>query len=67
MCGRYSLTEDLNHLQDAFDFEFTGELSPRYNIAPGTQILTIIAEDGQLNYKLYIIISTKKRAVYAAQ
>lgn len=47
MCGRYSLTEDLNHLQDAFDFEFTDELSPRYNIAPGTQILTIIAEDGK--------------------
>ncbi|GGB43207.1 hypothetical protein GCM10007199_05670 [Fictibacillus barbaricus] len=43
MCGRYSLTEDLNQLQDSFAIEFLGELSPRYNIAHGTQILTIVS------------------------
>ncbi|NHM33891.1 SOS response-associated peptidase [Neobacillus terrae] len=47
MCGRFSLIEDINVLQEAFQFEFSGEITPRYNIAPGQQILTILSKDGK--------------------
>lgn len=43
MCGRYSLTENIDQLEEIFNFEFSEEISPRYNIAPGQQILTIVS------------------------
>lgn len=46
MCGRFTLTKDINELQQYFSFDFDGELSPRYNIAPGQQILTVISNGG---------------------
>ncbi|MDQ0270357.1 SOS response-associated peptidase [Cytobacillus purgationiresistens] len=46
MCGRFSLTEAVFELQKVFDFYFAEEEAPRYNIAPGQQILTIIEEEG---------------------
>ncbi|MBM7692714.1 putative SOS response-associated peptidase YedK [Peribacillus deserti] len=45
MCGRFTLTQGLQQLQTKFEFEFTEELIPRYNIAPSQQILTV-ASDG---------------------
>ena len=51
MCGRFTLTSNLNELQGRFGFlsEFTGlksfehgpEQGPRYNIAPTQQVLTV--------------------------
>ncbi|RHW43154.1 SOS response-associated peptidase [Neobacillus notoginsengisoli] len=43
MCGRFSLITDVYELMRQFQFEFDGELEPRYNIAPGTDILAIAA------------------------
>jgi putative SOS response-associated peptidase YedK len=41
MCGRFSLFEDIDRLKEQFQFDFQGELDPRYNIAPGQDILTV--------------------------
>lgn len=46
MCGRFSLIENQAQLQEEFQFEIQGQMKPRYNIAPGQQILTIVMEDG---------------------
>jgi putative SOS response-associated peptidase YedK len=46
MCGRFSLAEDILQLQQYFEFELTEEISPRFNIAPSQQILSVIS-DGQ--------------------
>ncbi|MFC3883587.1 SOS response-associated peptidase [Bacillus songklensis] len=43
MCGRFSLIVDLPTLQHTFNFEMNEELSPRYNIAPGQNILTVLS------------------------
>ena len=46
MCGRFTLTTDLDRLQERFAFRAT-ELSyaPRYNIAPTQPVLTLIKEE----------------------
>lgn len=41
MCGRFTLTDEIIHLQEQFQFEFDGEYTPRYNIAPGQMILAV--------------------------
>lgn len=41
MCGRFSLFESIDSLQEQFNFEYYGDLDPRYNIAPGQDILTV--------------------------
>ncbi len=41
MCGRFTLTDDLLILQEMFEFEYAGEYTPRYNIAPGQPILAV--------------------------
>ncbi|MEH6988442.1 SOS response-associated peptidase [Cytobacillus firmus] len=43
MCGRFSLEEDINKLQQYFNFEVAEEITPRFNIAPSQRILTIIS------------------------
>ena len=46
MCGRFALTVDPANLQDAFpEFTFSGQLAPRFNIAP-TQPVLVIPNDG---------------------
>lgn len=48
MCGRFYLQADILALESEFDIHDHGlELSPRYNIAPSTNILTIIQRDQQ--------------------
>jgi len=47
MCGRYSLVSELSQLQAEFDFEFSAELTPRYNIAPGQDVLAIGYNNGR--------------------
>ena len=48
MCGRFTLTSNLNDLQGRFDFE-TGNLDrrPQYNIAPTQQVLTVVNDGGR--------------------
>lgn len=47
MCGRFSLITDVYELMRQYQFEFDGELDPRYNIAPGTDILAIATHEGR--------------------
>lgn len=44
MCGRFSLIEEIQTLQKIFQFEFTSEFQPRYNIAPSQMILAVVSE-----------------------
>lgn len=47
MCGRYSLTVDLNQLFFRFSLDQDPiQYQPRYNIAPGQMIAAIIADRG---------------------
>ncbi|MCE9646180.1 MAG: SOS response-associated peptidase [Chloroflexi bacterium] len=47
MCGRYTLTVNPSESIDIFgDYEFPGQFSPRYNIAP-TQPVLAIPNDGK--------------------
>lgn len=42
MCGRFTLTADPKAIQQAFDLDnITGELQPRYNIAPSQPVAVI--------------------------
>jgi putative SOS response-associated peptidase YedK len=48
MCGRYNLVTDAKTLVDAFEVSVDRlELTPRYNIAPGQDVLAIRLEDGE--------------------
>jgi putative SOS response-associated peptidase YedK len=43
MCGRFTLTTDLSFLQTRFNLEVANlKLSPRYNIAPTQEVLTVV-------------------------
>ena len=50
MCGRYSLTSDMDELQLRFGFR-AGDLrhTPRYNIAPTQEVLTV-TNNGEENH-----------------
>lgn len=43
MCGRFTLTDEVVQLQEFFEFEYNEEMTPRYNISPGQNILTIVS------------------------
>jgi putative SOS response-associated peptidase YedK len=45
MCGRFSLTSTPESLAERFDLEETPECAPRYNIAPGQDVLAVRADD----------------------
>jgi putative SOS response-associated peptidase YedK len=45
MCGRFSLSTGLTTLKEKFQFNFTDETKPRYNIAPSQSILTVVQND----------------------
>ncbi len=52
MCGRFSLTADVNAVQEAFPWvNVPPEIRPRYNVAP-TQPVAVVPNDGknQLDY-----------------
>ena len=47
MCGRYSLTTNLDDLQARFDFEARDMVfRPRYNVAPTQSVLAVLNRDG---------------------
>ena len=41
MCGRYALDQNARELAEQFSLSDVPELVPRYNVAPGTLVLTI--------------------------
>jgi putative SOS response-associated peptidase YedK len=45
MCGRFSLSTGLTTLKEKFQFIFTDETKPKYNIAPSQSILTVVQND----------------------
>lgn len=47
MCGRFSIAEELTRLQLQFQFEFSEEIAPRYNVAPSQKVLTLIGNGVQ--------------------
>jgi putative SOS response-associated peptidase YedK len=48
MCGRFTLTTDLDSLEERFSFRATNlRYAPRYNIAPSQQVLTVIDGEGR--------------------
>ncbi len=48
MCGRFTLTTEINELQKAFPWaEFPPEMSPRYNIAPSQPVAVIANHNPQ--------------------
>ena len=53
MCGRFTLTIDPNHLQEAFPWaDIPDDLSPRYNIAP-SQPVAVIPNTGDKTLAMY--------------
>jgi putative SOS response-associated peptidase YedK len=48
MCGRFTLTADLDQLEERFSFHGTNlSFKPRYNIAPSQPVLTVINNEGE--------------------
>jgi hypothetical protein len=53
MCGRFTLTADINTLQDTFPWlNIPPEITPRYNIAP-TQPVAVVPNDGKNRLDYY--------------
>ena len=47
MCGRFSLTSNLDDLQARFDFEARDLVyGPRYNVAPTQSVLAVVNDEG---------------------
>ncbi|WP_210365154.1 SOS response-associated peptidase [Bacillus sp. REN3] len=44
MCGRFSLFESIGTLRAEFNFEYNRDYEPRYNIAPGQDILAVVSK-----------------------
>lgn len=47
MCGRYTITQTPQQLQDVFDFVDRPDFPPRYNIAPGQPVPIVRLEGGK--------------------
>jgi putative SOS response-associated peptidase YedK len=48
MCGRYTLSTPVGRLAEEFGFDGSGvELSPSYNVAPGTEVPTVLLDGGE--------------------
>lgn len=63
MCGRFTLTIDPTHLQEAFPWAvFPDDLSPRFNIAPSQRVAVIpnTGDNGVAMYKWGLIPSWSK-------
>lgn len=46
MCGRYTLTVNLQTIAQVFNVAPTLETKPRYNIAPTQEVVSIMSDDG---------------------
>jgi putative SOS response-associated peptidase YedK len=52
MCGRFSLTVSEEIIQQYFPFEFPKKVLPRYNIAPGQEVLAVISDGEKITGKM---------------
>jgi len=53
MCGRYTLATPASALKDTFGLtEVSGELRPRFNIAPGQEV-AVVPNDGERSLRLF--------------
>lgn len=54
MCGRFTLTADINTIQEAFPWvDIPAGMAPRYNIAP-TQPVAVVVNDGRNRLDHYV-------------
>lgn len=44
MCGRFTLTDEIVQLQAFFEFDYDVKTTPRFNISPGQNILTVVSD-----------------------
>jgi putative SOS response-associated peptidase YedK len=52
VCGRFSLTVSEEIIQQYFPFEFPKKVLPRYNIAPGQEVLAVISDGEKITGKM---------------
>ncbi|MBW2109749.1 MAG: SOS response-associated peptidase [Deltaproteobacteria bacterium] len=53
MCGRYTITEEIEVLQGRFEFENAHiDFKPRYNVAPGQNALVVVKSDSRYLYMM---------------
>ena len=46
MCGRFTLTAEVRHLEERFAFETSDmQYTPSYNIAPGQPVFAVVQHD----------------------
>lgn len=46
MCGRFALTAPASTITEIFQVDVLPDVLPRYNVAPTTQVLAVLEEDG---------------------
>lgn len=46
MCGRFALTASASTLTEIFQIDVLPDVLPRYNVAPTTQVLSVVKTDG---------------------
>lgn len=47
MCGRFALTAPASTITEIFQVDVLPDVLPRYNVAPTTQVLCVVQEDGE--------------------
>jgi putative SOS response-associated peptidase YedK len=52
VCGRFSLTVSEEILRQYFPFELSAKVLPRYNIAPGQEVLAVVFDDGKMTGRM---------------
>ncbi|MGX1901769.1 SOS response-associated peptidase [Thermolongibacillus altinsuensis] len=52
MCGRFSLTVSEEILRQYFPFELSAKVLPRYNIAPGQEVLAVVSDDRKMTGRM---------------
>ena len=52
MCGRFSLSSNLNELKNEFSDDLSGNFPARYNIAPGQDTVVVSLYDKKFNLQI---------------
>jgi putative SOS response-associated peptidase YedK len=47
MCGRFALTAPASTIAEVFQVDVLPDLLPRYNVAPTTEVLCVVSQEGQ--------------------
>ncbi len=69
MCGRFSLSSNLDELKNEFSVDLSGNFPARYNISPGQSSVVVALFDGKFNLQIldwgFNILNTGKLIVNA--